>query len=397
MAKMNIKCVDDLYDIGNSRIGIEQYVSQAEDALNCDVSRITYMPAREPMKYVFEEYIKVGKYILSMLGTFIREQMDAIHNCIIKQIVLSKEQLNTISIVADKSKKAKALSNEVLNKIKAILAIANIEGVNISDNYFLHYPMEIEKYVTTHSNTLDLYAPSTGIRSGFEQLNGHLKTIGDCFEKLINEVAKFKELQGRITLDMVLSSYAAVSINLDRYVPTKKNNETQLYETIKKADGLMKELRAKIATEMEKRTVPITTAFSRIDPKSVPDIQSTDVFAIKFEGNSLIQQKISFDEMSRRLYDKAVATVALSTVCAVQNDKDKDCKGQMNLSVLKKLHVVSSDAEALFIVDDGYYEVQLPMWMYVDASDFNKEDEIYISNRAYYMLQTISPELWGKR
>lgn len=275
---------------------------------------------------------------------------------------------NEIQIETD-LKAMRAPLEKVYNKLEMVASIKSSENNKLSEII-----RQADKMVT--------------------ELNGKIeKEIEDLFSDLTSAASAAGKVNNQSDLETMIRSLDELYSKFVSLLSVKKNGEIKFSDKLKKADMLMNNAQSKIKAEMDRRMAPISTAFARInptvpaEPQKSPNLQAEEVVEIKPGERGIDARKVPFDTLSQK---KNVVTLTLSSVFASQND-GKDCKGLFTLKVLKEKNVVSSDAEVLFIVDDGYSEIQLPKGEDLRSNDVNEKEEVYFSISVFEKLKKLIP------
>lgn len=348
---------------------------------------LNYAPALSPIKELYEEYINALNRGNECFKEKVEEIMDALKIAALNPdgsyAAMTKTRANQLLEDGETIKGYASKILSVMNKTVQFL----VEGV-AEKGQIASSPAAIQSFIIDNSKTLDLYDVNTGIKDGFESLNEYLNFLNTALNNLSISILDLRKIRDGASPKTMSSLLENVYNKLNSMIVIKKGEESQLPMILLRANDLMLDLQSKIANEMHKRIAPISFAFERISP-AIPNRQSEIVYSVQPKGNILVSRRLNFIDISKRLSQKSIATVSISTACAVQND-ERDCKGQFSLSVLKEKHVITSDASALFVIDDGYSAISLPNWENVGINDFSKDDEIYFSQSALDKLRSIS-------
>lgn len=368
--------------IGDYYTKFVEYVDKVEKDRKLSLN---YVSAIVYIRQMYDDYFKAFGCIARDCGQFVANLMTEVKNVILLGSI-DLERNENMRLIDYKSERYKQIRDHavcIYNDIDKILGYM-LEGVS-SDKQPAKNPAEMDQYVKTTKKTLGLYDPSTGIPEKFVSLEQRMEKLIRALKELSSAVyTKFDAIEEGAGLDPMIAALHDIWKKLEMWVGAKG----ELPKLLAEADLLTKELQSLIAAEMKKQIAPITTAFDRIK-MAVPAQQQDCVYCVKYNGNGWVATRLAFSEMNRKLSDRAVVTLTLSSICAAFEGK-KDIKGQFNLSELKKAQVVSSDAEILFVVDDGYSKLKLSMGQYLDTADFSRDDEVYFSVAALAKLKTIS-------
>lgn len=359
---------------------------------------LDYAPAIDCIKSLYQEYVRAFTCAKEFFRAFVQRLMSNMTKALVNKIPSPSDAMRAAVKVADGCEVIEASARKTSSALTRIYE--SMTGIGM-DGVQLPTPTQIQAFISANAGALGQYDPSTGIPDAFDKLKDCLLELNGVFDDLLSSASSLqkvkeeynfsrKETEAEIKADIeaLCQEYNTATDNLDFFANTKGGQYNQILVFLQKADSLMKAVQAKIAAEIQKRVAPISEAFDRIVP-TVPVRPSENVFSVKLKGKSLVSSRMSVKELLQKLQNEAVATITLSTACAVQED-GKDCNGQFSLAVLKQKHVVSSDAKVLFVVDDGYSAIRLPEWEVIDANDFNADDELYFSQSALEKLQTIS-------
>ena len=353
------------------------------DDSNKKVYTLNYEPVIAPLKNMYQKYVTTFATARERFRNYVKYVMVDIASALLEK---ADDPSDPMKLVNSEAVFATSLRDHAQKMFEAMEAVVEIFSRVGADDGKLISPAQIENFINDTADMVSQYDSNLDIIHGFEELKGTLRELNEAWEKFFTEISNFPEITPSCNQLAVGARFKRINEDLLQFADTKKGKKNTV-TLLQQAESGIKALRAQFALEIQKRIAPISTAFDRIEPK-VPDLPSDSVFSVKVKGNGLVASRMNAKELLQKLQDEAVATITLSTACAV-TENGKDCKGQFSLKVLKQKHVISSDAQILFVVDDGYSALSLSERELIDANDFSVEDEMYFSQSALEKLKNL--------
>ena len=353
------------------------------DDSNKKVYTLNYEPVIEPIKNMYQKYVITFASARERFRQYVKWIMDDIASALLEKATDTSNSMKRLEKEYGYCDRARYFAQKIFDAMEAVVEIMSRVG---ADDSKLISPAQIENFINDTAGMVSQYDSNLEIIRGFEELKGTLRELNEAWGKFFTGLSDFPEFPFECDFTAIFTSLSKIYQSFLQFTDTKKGKKNTV-TLLQQAESVIKALRAQFALEMQKRIAPISTAFDRIEPK-VPDLPSDSVFSVTVKGNGLVASRMNAKELLQKLQDEAVATITLSTACAV-TENGKDCKGQFSLKVLKQKHVISSDAQILFVVDDGYSALSLSERELIDANDFSVEDEIYFSQSALEKLKKL--------